>query len=71
MQYANGFAGELIIEGGKKTKQFHVFLFNEIILLTKLVKKVFGDRKQKQVKYKFLELIKLTPETKLSKSECM
>jgi len=62
--------GELVSEVGKKTKQFHVFLFNEIVLCTKLVKKVFGDRKQKQVKYKFIELIKLTPDTKIIKSDC-
>ncbi len=42
--------GELVCEAGKKTKQYHVFLFNEILLCTKLVKKVFGDRKQKQLK---------------------
>jgi len=59
-------------EGGKKTKQqqYHVFLFNEMLLCTKSVKKVFGDRKQKQVKYKFLDLIKFTPDTKVSKSDC-
>lgn len=62
--------GDLTSEEKKQTKQYHVFLFNEILLCTKQVKKVFGDRKQKQVKYKFLEMIKLTPDTKVVKSEC-
>ena len=42
--------GDLVFEGGKKTQTCHVFLFNEVVLCTKLQKKVFGDRKQKQLK---------------------
>eukprot|EP00026_Physarum_polycephalum_P002195 Phypoly_transcript_02200.p1 GENE.Phypoly_transcript_02200~~Phypoly_transcript_02200.p1 ORF type:complete len:905 (+),score=146.21 Phypoly_transcript_02200:115-2829(+) len=61
--------GDLVFDGGKKTQTYHVFLFNEIVLLTKLQKKVFGDRKQKQLKYKFLELIKLSADTKVSKMD--
>jgi len=62
--------GDLAFDGGKKTQTYHVFLFNEVVLLTKLQKKVFGDRKQKQLKYKFLELIKLSADTRVSKTDC-
>jgi len=66
--------GELstVTDDGKKTEQVHVFLFNELLICCKQVKKVFGDRKQKQPKYKFKAMITFNVDTKVeSKSDNM
>jgi hypothetical protein len=54
-----------VTEDGKKMVPYHVFLFNELLICCKQVKKVFGDRKQKQPKYKFKSMITFTVDTRV------